>query len=171
MKNIVSIYVSIFLVFSTSFGQTQNILLRLEGKFYLALSSGEVVRTEKLIEIKGDSLIVETGGMEQTIAIMSISKLTIEKKDKMLVGGILGSLVGFAGVFAGYYIVLGSIGGSISTDGGEGIKIAGKYGLPGGFVLGAAIGHIPGKDKIYDFSELNILEKKEKIESLKDVNR
>jgi len=148
MKKIVSIYISIFLVFSTSLGQTQY--MPLEAKFGLRLRSGELIRATFLNELREDSLFFDYPGGTRSIHLNSITEIKRIKKNKISSGLVIGG--GVAGLIS---LALTwpkeNPGGS---DAGLNALTRAIF-TTSGMILGTIVGAILGIDKVHDLSNLS----------------
>lgn len=165
MKKLISIYVSVFLIFSSLYGQTQNMPLRLEGKFVLRLRTGALIRATFLNEIKKDSLIFDYNGGMRSINLNSITEIKIIKENKiktgLLIGGGVMALIPLALIIP------------FEFHGQEGRKavfaILAVISIGSGMILGSVTGAILGMDKVHNLSNLSLSDKISLIQGLIDI--
>jgi len=174
MKELLSIYVSLFLVFSPLYGQTkQEEQLRQQRKsewkenWNIRFMGGELFLNVALLGLKGDSLVISDTEITRTIYIGSIYRF-ISNTGKS--GAKTGALIGFIpGFLLGLMVVtkLNCDDGQTCVDGTEQTATFGGLLVGGVFAwFGAAIGGRFKQDKIYNMSDWSIDEKKDQIRKI-----
>jgi len=175
MKKLISIYVSLFLVFSPAFAQSKfNVGTPTEDDkvWTVTLSNGEILSNVQFRELRGDYLDIIEMGIPRTIYIGSITKISSSltkvksnagkgAKIGLFIGAIIGVPISIAGFT--FWSEYGGKGNEI------GFVIAGVAfaGILTG--LGAAIGstsrNVP-KHNVYYISNSSIEEKRAQIQKI-----
>lgn len=174
MKELISMYVSLFLVFSPAFAQskfsvgtpTEDIKV-----WTLTLSNGEILTDVQFRELRGDYLDIIEMGFPRTIYIESIDKIISNKKKSYAGKGAsygfnLGLLIGGLSLLAAAVIA------ALPTSGGSSagplvVVVASSLILVGGpTALGALIGSQIKYIEEYDMSDWSIEEKRTQIQKL-----
>jgi len=170
--NLISIYVSLFLIFSPLHGQANDNLKEdafsdEKKKYKLKLISGTKFMFDHLEKQSKDFLLISSNEIEKNISIDLIEVITIKKeshaiRNGALIGFVFGAVVG--GLLAQ---VLDELGQGSDPEGSR--DLGALIGGVGSAVVGTIIGRIvrgSKKEKIYDMTGWSVAQKKEKIQEL-----
>jgi len=144
-------------------------LLAQDNIWNLTLTNGETITGVTLQPLGTDSLVISNMQLTKLISVDSIFELRKVKKSNLWKGAGIGFL---AGAVVGALLGLMSYQnpdpkGALALFGpGESAFIGALFCAPIGFVTGAIIGNISGKDKIYNLSEMSHDQKLETIQML-----
>ena len=169
MKELISIYVSLFLVFSPAFAQSKfSVGTPTEDvkEWTLTMSNGTIHSNVQLRELRGDNLDVIEMGIPRTINIKSIDKISATKGKRKTGNGAKIGLLG--GAMFGAIAGRGGIGDSCYDSGCRnssslfGGLVVGVF----GFIVGAVIGSFFKYVEEYDMSDWSIDEKRTLIQKM-----
>ena len=174
MRGLITIYVSVILVFSPLFGQSKQDGRLIQQRksewsdyWNIRLIRGELFSHVALLGLKGDSLVISDMEISRTIYIGSIHRFnSITGKSDEKAGALIGFISGF---LLGLKVVTDLNCGGKGTCNKDTEERAALWGLLFGGVfgwIGAAIGGRFKHDRVYDMSDWSIDEKKVLIQEI-----